>query len=78
LVQAGLPPFSAIQPGPLSHLMLGWAFAFRSVPGLILAALVIPPLLARIRSEEALLHTQFGDQYEAYCRRTSRLIPGIY
>jgi protein-S-isoprenylcysteine O-methyltransferase Ste14 len=38
----------------------------------------IPPLLARIRSEEALLRTQFGDQYDTYCRRTSRLIPGIY
>jgi protein-S-isoprenylcysteine O-methyltransferase Ste14 len=59
-------------------LMLGWALAFRSVPGVILAALLIPPLLARIRSEEALLRSQFGDQYDAYCRRTSRLIPGIY
>jgi protein-S-isoprenylcysteine O-methyltransferase Ste14 len=59
-------------------LMLGWALAFRSVPGVILAALVIPPLIARIRSEEALLRTEFGDQYDDYCRRTSRLIPGIY
>jgi protein-S-isoprenylcysteine O-methyltransferase Ste14 len=59
-------------------LMLGWALAFRSIPGVILAALIIPPLLARIRSEEALLRSQFGDQYDAYCRRTSRLIPGIY
>jgi len=59
-------------------LMLGWALAFRSVPGVILAALIIPSLLARIRSEESLLRTQFGDQYEAYCQRTWRLIPGIY
>ena len=59
-------------------LMFGWALAFRSGPGIILAALIIPPLLVRIRSEEALLRTQFGDQYEAYCRRTARLIPGIY
>jgi protein-S-isoprenylcysteine O-methyltransferase Ste14 len=59
-------------------LMFGWALAFRSAPGVILAALIIPPLIARIRSEEALLRTQFGDQYDAYCRRTSRLIPGIY
>ena len=59
-------------------LMFGWALAFRSGPGLILAALIIPALLARIRSEEALLRTQFGDQYDAYCRRTSRLIPGLY
>ena len=59
-------------------LMLGWALAFRSGPGVILAALIIPPLLSRIRSEEALLRTQFGEQYDAYCRHTSRLVPGIY
>ncbi len=59
-------------------LMLGWALAFRSGLGLILAALIIPPLLARIRSEENLLRLQFGDEYDAYRRRTSRLIPGIY
>jgi protein-S-isoprenylcysteine O-methyltransferase Ste14 len=58
--------------------MVGWALAFRSGAGVILAMGIIPPLLARIRSEEALLRTQFGDQYDAYCRRTSRLIPGIY
>ncbi len=59
-------------------LMLGWALAFRSGLGVILAALIVPPLLARIRSEEALLRLQFGDEYDAYRRRTSRLIPGIY
>jgi protein-S-isoprenylcysteine O-methyltransferase Ste14 len=59
-------------------LMFGWALAFRSGVGLILAALIIPPLLARIRSEEALLRAQFGEQYEAYCRRTARLVPGLY
>ena len=59
-------------------LMFGWALSFRSGVGVILAALIIPPILARIRSEEALLRTQFGERYEAYCRRTSRLIPGIY
>jgi protein-S-isoprenylcysteine O-methyltransferase Ste14 len=59
-------------------LMLGWALAFRSGFGVILAALIVPPLLARIRSEETLLRRQFGDQYDAYRRRTSRLIPGIY
>ena len=59
-------------------LMLGWALAFRSGLGVILAALIVPPLLARIRSEETLLRLQFGDEYDAYRRRTSRLIPGIY
>lgn len=56
----------------------GWVLAFRSGVGLLLTALLIPPLLARIRSEEALLRSQFGGAYEAYCLRTARLIPGIY
>jgi protein-S-isoprenylcysteine O-methyltransferase Ste14 len=56
---------------------LGWALAFRSGVGVLLAALMIPPLLARIRAEEALLRTQFGEQYDIYCARTSRLIPGL-
>jgi protein-S-isoprenylcysteine O-methyltransferase Ste14 len=57
---------------------LGWALAFRSVLGVLLMALMIPPLLARMRSEEALLRLQFGDAYDAYCARTSRLLPGVY
>jgi protein-S-isoprenylcysteine O-methyltransferase Ste14 len=57
---------------------LGWALAFRSAVGVLLTALLIPPLLARIRAEERLLHTHFGDEYDAYRSRTSRLIPGIY
>ena len=57
---------------------LGWALAFRSVVGLLLTALLVPPLVARIRAEERLLRTQFGDDYDVYCRGTSRLIPGVY
>ena len=57
---------------------LGWALAFRSGVGVLLAALLIPPLLARIRSEEALLRSHFGAEYEAYRSRTWRLIPGIF
>jgi protein-S-isoprenylcysteine O-methyltransferase Ste14 len=59
-------------------LALGWALAFRSVVGVLLALLNIVPLVARMRSEEALLRSQFGEQYEAYCRRTWRLLPGLY
>jgi protein-S-isoprenylcysteine O-methyltransferase Ste14 len=57
---------------------LGWGLAFRSGVGVLLALLLIPPLLVRIRAEERLLHTQFGDEYDAYRGRTSRLIPGLY
>jgi protein-S-isoprenylcysteine O-methyltransferase Ste14 len=59
-------------------LSLGWALAFRSWIGVILAALTIPPVIARIRAEEALLGSQFGAEYENYRARTSRLIPGVY
>jgi hypothetical protein len=52
--------------------------AFRSGVGLVLTALLVPPLLARIHSEEILLREHFGDAYNAYCSRTWRLIPGIY
>jgi protein-S-isoprenylcysteine O-methyltransferase Ste14 len=47
------------------------------VVGVLLTALLIPPLLARIRSEEALLRTQFGDEYDTYCAVTPRLIPSF-
>ena len=57
---------------------LGWALAFRSGVGILLTALLIPPLLARLHAEERLLRTQFGDEYDAYRSRTSRLIPGVY
>ncbi|HEV7911961.1 MAG TPA: isoprenylcysteine carboxylmethyltransferase family protein [Methylocella sp.] len=57
---------------------LGWVLAFRSGVGLLITALTIPPLVARIRAEERLLRTQFGAEYDAYRARTSRLIPGLY
>ncbi len=57
---------------------LGWSLAFRSGVGMLITALLVPPLLARIHAEEALLRSQFGDAYEAYRARTSRLIPGVY
>ena len=57
---------------------LGWGLAFRSVVGVLLMVLTVPVILARIRAEEALLHTQFGAEYNAFRARTSRLIPGIY
>ena len=59
-------------------LVLGWPLAFRSGVGLLLAFLYIPPLLARIRSEETLLQAQFGSEYVDYRARTWRLIPGVY
>jgi protein-S-isoprenylcysteine O-methyltransferase Ste14 len=57
---------------------LGWGLAFRSGVGVLLTALLIPPLIARIRAEERLLKTEFNGEYERYCARTSRLIPWLY
>jgi len=48
------------------------------VAGLILAALLIPPLVARMHSEERLLASEFGEDYRAYRARTWRLIPYVY
>lgn len=57
---------------------LGWGLAFRAGVGVLLAALTLPLVLARIRAEEALLHEQFGAEYDAYRSRTARLIPGLW
>jgi protein-S-isoprenylcysteine O-methyltransferase Ste14 len=57
---------------------LGWSLAFRSGVGILLTSLLIPLLIARICAEERLLRSEFGDEYNAYCAHTSRLIPGLY
>ena len=57
---------------------LGWGLVFRSWGGVLLALLMLPPLVARIRAEEALLRSQFGGEYEQYCARTWRMLPGLY
>jgi protein-S-isoprenylcysteine O-methyltransferase Ste14 len=56
----------------------GWALAFRSGVGVLLTALLLPPLVARINAEEALLRKHFWAVYDAYCARTWRLVSGIY
>src|SRR5262249_2940352 len=67
----GLSPWS----GPPA---LGWDLAFRAGLGVLLTALMILPLLARIRAAEQLLRSQCGEEYGTYCARTARLIPGLY
>jgi protein-S-isoprenylcysteine O-methyltransferase Ste14 len=59
-------------------MVAGWALAFRSLLGLVLAALLVPPLVARMDAEEALLANHFGAEYDAYRARTWRLIPHVY
>lgn len=57
---------------------LGWALAFRSVVGVLLAASLLIPMVARMHAEERLLHEHFGAEYDAYRARTWRLLPRIY
>lgn len=62
----------------LLTLSVGWALAFRSIIGVLLALLYIPPIVVRMNAEEALLRSEFGAEYDAYRAKTSRLIPGVY
>ena len=58
--------------------LFGWALVFRSAIGLLVSLLLIPPLVARMNSEEALLASEFGERYAEYRRRTWRLLPFLY
>jgi protein-S-isoprenylcysteine O-methyltransferase Ste14 len=58
--------------------VLGWALAFRSGVGVIIAVMMLVVLLARIKSEERLLSETFGAEYDAYRARTWRLVPYVY
>jgi protein-S-isoprenylcysteine O-methyltransferase Ste14 len=57
---------------------LGLALLFRSWIGLGLNLPLLAVLLFRIRDEEALLRKTFGAEWDAYCRRSWRLIPYLY
>jgi len=57
---------------------VGFVLIFRCWIGLFLVAGFLAVLLARIKSEEALLASTFGEEYEAYRRRTWRLVPWLY
>jgi len=57
---------------------LGAGVAFNTWVGVLLAAALLPPLIARMHAEERLLRDQFGDEYVAFCARTWRLVPWIY
>lgn len=59
-------------------LSLGWGLAFRSLFGVAIAALFLIPLHARMKAEERLLAEKFGGDYEAYRKRTWRLVPWLY
>lgn len=59
-------------------LALGLALLFRSWAGLVLCPAVWAILLFRIHDEEKLMQSEFGGEWEAYARRSWRLLPYIY
>ncbi|AGA30793.1 methyltransferase family protein [Singulisphaera acidiphila] len=58
--------------------LFGWVLVFRSAVGVLVSLLLLPPLVARMNSEEALLESEFGERYADYRRRTWRLLPFLY
>ena len=58
--------------------MIGWALVFRSIIGLGLNIFLFLLLLSRMNDEEKFLETHFGSEYQAYRKRTKRLVPFVY
>jgi len=58
--------------------MIGLPLIFRSWLFLVMLPLGVVFVAARIRAEEKLLAEQFGAEFEAYRRRTWRLVPYLY
>ena len=58
--------------------MIGIPVIASSLYGLLVMLGMIPIFLNRIRMEERLLTEEFGDAYQAYKDRTSKLVPFIY
>ncbi|MBN1922727.1 MAG: isoprenylcysteine carboxylmethyltransferase family protein [Anaerolineae bacterium] len=59
-------------------LTLGLALLYRSWVGLAALLPVLGVVLFRIHDEERLLHRTFAAEWEAYCKRSWRLLPLIY
>ena len=57
---------------------LGFSLVFRSWIGLAAVIPVVAFFLLRIKDEEAVLQSEFGSEWEAYCERSWRLIPYLY
>ncbi len=78
-----------VKNGPYRHLMhprylgialfsLGIALVFRSWIGIALAVVTVGVILWRIHDEEALMHREFGGEWEEYAGKRWRLVPFVY
>jgi protein-S-isoprenylcysteine O-methyltransferase Ste14 len=67
-------------PAYLSYLMslTGIALAMGSLVGLGIVALIVPFIVWRVRNEEAMLLTEFEEEYAAYMSKTRRLVPMVW
>lgn len=59
-------------------LAIGLPLVFRSWIALVLCPAIVAVILQRIRDEETLMKQEFGQEWEAYCKRSWRLIPWVY
>ena len=58
--------------------LVGTALAIGAPYGFIATALILVGLVIKLHVEEERMHDTFRADYEAYSRRTARLIPGVY
>ncbi len=57
---------------------IGFSVLFRSWIGLAGSALFVGVILFRIKDEETLMRNEFGQEWEAYCQQSWRLMPYLY
>jgi protein-S-isoprenylcysteine O-methyltransferase Ste14 len=57
---------------------LGISFTFQSLLAVFLVIALFLVLIWRIYAEEALMREEFGEEWDAYCRKSWRLIPLVY
>ena len=57
---------------------IGLSLLFRSWIGLTLTFVFIVTISFRIKDEEALMSREFGSEWEAYCKKSWRLVPFIF
>lgn len=57
---------------------IGLSLLFRSWIGLVLTGVFVVIILFRIKDEEALMSSEFGQEWKTYCQKSWRLVPFIY
>jgi protein-S-isoprenylcysteine O-methyltransferase Ste14 len=57
---------------------IGLSLLFRSWIGLVLTLVFVAIVFFRIKDEEALMRHEFGQEWETYCKKSWRFIPGVF